>query len=194
MPRTSHPQPDPLPGRAGLHTPRELLPLDTTSDFGPPPALPSPPRTFPDASWVLSTHLVPCALPRTVPDVPPIALPAWSEGKERRKEAAREVVDRMVVTRMKQWGGELLGEGSRKPLWVCLNRYRRTDLSESETEGVTLFFVHANGFPKEVRRGPSPGLALAHPSNVLAPNPDLGACPARTHQTARSHKVIIPDR
>ena len=72
------------------------------------------------------------------------------------------MVDRMVVTRMKQWGGELLGEGSRKPLWVCLNRYRRrVSSSEGEMGGVTLFFVHANGFPKEVRRGSSPSLALA---------------------------------
>ena len=63
-------------------------------------------------------------------------------------------METMVTTRRKQWSGELQGMGSRKPLWVCLNRYRRRNaLPESEVKGVTLFVVHANGFPKEVRQG-----------------------------------------
>jgi hypothetical protein len=39
-------------------------------------------------------------------------------------------------------------EGNTQPLWCVLNRYVRTNATGG---GVTLFFAHANGFPKEVR-------------------------------------------
>lgn len=153
MPRPSYPQPKSSLGRIGLHTPQELLSIDTTGDYGSQPSLPCPPRTFPDASWVLSSHLVPAALPRTVPDIPQVVLPAWPADKARRREMAQKIEEQLVATREKQWSGELQGLRSRKPLWACLNRYRRRDGSPgNEQKGVTLFLVHANGFSKEVRR------------------------------------------
>ena len=35
-------------------------------------------------------------------------------------------------------------------LWNCVNRYVKKDLDSSKKTGLTLFFAHANGFPKEV--------------------------------------------
>ena len=64
----------------------------------------------------------------------------------------QKTAEDMVSVRYKQWNGEMKEPASRKPLWVCLNRYRRRDLSrEDEVQGVTLLFAHANGFPREVR-------------------------------------------
>ena len=101
---------------------------------------------------MLSTHLIPGALPRTTPDIPPVTLPAWTADKEKWKAAVQKTAEDMVSVRYKQWSGEMKEPGSRKPLWVCLNRYKRRDLSrEDEARGTTLLFAHANGFPKEVR-------------------------------------------
>ncbi|TFY55640.1 hypothetical protein EVJ58_g8118 [Rhodofomes roseus] len=151
MTRPSFPRPATLPGRQSAHTPRQLVPIDDTADWGPPPTLPSRTRIFPDASWVLSTHFVPAALPRTTPDIPPVTLPTWTPDKEKWKAAVRKTADEIVGVRYKQWNGELKEPGSRKPLWVNLNRYRRRALSPGdESKGVTLLFAHANGFPKEI--------------------------------------------
>ena len=57
----------------------------------------------------------------------------------------------LMSIRHRQSGGLLNQPGSTKPLWVCLNRYVKKGLREGEGgKGVTLLFVHANGFPKEV--------------------------------------------
>jgi hypothetical protein len=44
-----------------------------------------------------------------------------------------------------------VNDGHPTLLWNCLNRYVRQGLDESSSTGVTLFFAHATGFPKEVR-------------------------------------------
>jgi hypothetical protein len=46
--------------------------------------------------------------------------------------------------------GAMVTDGHPKVLWNCINRYVRNDLSPSNRTGLTLFFAHANGFPKEV--------------------------------------------
>lgn len=43
-------------------------------------------------------------------------------------------------------------DGYPRILWNCVNRYVKNGLNEKQGgTGVTLFFAHANGFPKEVR-------------------------------------------
>ncbi|KZT67781.1 alpha/beta-hydrolase [Daedalea quercina L-15889] len=151
MARPSHPRPAILQGRLCPHTPRQLVPIDNTADWGTQPTLPSRPRTFADASWVLSTHLIPGSLPRTTPSIPPVTPPTWSPDKGKWRAAVQKTADEMVALRYRQWNGELKERGSRKPLWVCINRYRRRDLPrDEETKGLTLLFAHANGFPKEI--------------------------------------------
>ncbi|OBZ76148.1 Peroxisomal membrane protein LPX1 [Grifola frondosa] len=129
--------------------PRTLIPLETPPQPTILPALPSSPRTsLLDVSFVLTTHLVPAAFPRTTPDVPLPPLPTWSADKNQFKESVARTMQGVLTMKENQWKGELAGEGSRKPLWICLNRYvKRGALS---LNGVTLLFTHANGFPKEI--------------------------------------------
>ena len=91
---------------------------------------------------------------RTTPDVPAPVL-AFSADKEKFKASVEDAVKNIIGTREKQWGGELAGEPSRTQLWCCVNRYvkRVTKASSAGLEKgkpLTLFFAHANGFPKEV--------------------------------------------
>lgn len=43
------------------------------------------------------------------------------------------------------------GETDERLLWNCVNRYVKKDIKDKvRTKGITLFLVHATGFPKEV--------------------------------------------
>jgi hypothetical protein len=43
------------------------------------------------------------------------------------------------------------GETDERLLWNCVNRYVKKDSEDKvRTKGITLFLVHATGFPKEV--------------------------------------------
>lgn len=108
------------------------------------PELPSPPRqpAF-DAPYSLTTHLFPAAYLRTsrlvpVPPPPPDTL-TKAERQEFLSGTRQDLADlRVTVT----------PQGVPQVLWNCANRYIRKG---STGKGVTLFFAHANGFPKEVR-------------------------------------------
>ena len=149
----------PPPEFAALPTcnPRPLLPLQ------PPPSqrinspiLPSVPRTsLLDTHFVLTTHIVPAAFPRTTPVVPLPDLPQWSPDKNVFKASVQRTTDALLDTKEKQWRGELDGlPRDKRPWWNCVNRYVRKGLREAKGKsgGVTLFCTHANGFTKEVRR------------------------------------------
>ncbi|KAI0928000.1 hypothetical protein AcW1_005386 [Taiwanofungus camphoratus] len=148
----SHPRPSVPPPRQCPRQLRQLVPQGPPPTIQAAPPLPSPSRrSLLDASFVLTTHFVPAALPRTVPDVPLPALPAWSADRQQWKASVTGTADAMVSMRYKQWNGELKQEGGRKPLWACVNRYVRKDLREGKDgQGLTLFLAHANGFPKEI--------------------------------------------
>ncbi|KAF8632402.1 hypothetical protein AX17_004843 [Amanita inopinata Kibby_2008] len=124
------------------------------------PPLPSPPR-HPSlhSSFKLSTHLVPAAYLRTTRYVPPPKLPPVGVTKAERMERLRGVVEELKSVR-----GSTVTEGYERVLWNCVNRYYRVDPEGREGEGkgkgrglggegqggLTLFFAHANGFPKEI--------------------------------------------
>ncbi|KZT11604.1 alpha/beta-hydrolase [Laetiporus sulphureus 93-53] len=151
MSNPSHPHPMKEVGRLCPTPLRELIPLESPESVVSKPPLPSPPRTFLDASYILTTHLVPAASPRSTPDVPLPALPTWTPDKEQWKASVMRTAEEIASTRYKQWDGELASPGSTKPLWVCANRYVRKDvLGAEESRGLTLFAAHANGFPKEI--------------------------------------------
>ncbi|KAI8989137.1 Alpha/Beta hydrolase protein [Trametes punicea] len=131
--------------------PKDLVPLDTPI-VGPIPTLPCPSRKSLLDSWfTVTTHIIPAASPRTTPNIPLPPLPRWSANKEEFRVAVAETVKNVLTTKEKQWRGEMdhlpLG---RKPMWNCVNRYVRTNLKNAAQRGVTLFFAHANGFPKEI--------------------------------------------
>lgn len=151
MAARSHPRLASSPQRRRCpHPPRSLSPLDPTPVLQSFPSLPSKQRSFLDDSFTLTTHLVPAAFPRSTPDVPLPTLPTWSADKQQWKASVLATADEIASMRYKQWNGDLHLPPSRKPLWVCVNRYARKDPQSGSDKGITLFFAHANGLHKEV--------------------------------------------
>ncbi|EMD37002.1 hypothetical protein CERSUDRAFT_155418 [Gelatoporia subvermispora B] len=150
---SSYPQPPNASPEASRCRPRPLVPLKPLPPLPESlPTLPSPPRkSLLDASYALTTHLVPAAFPRSTPEVPLPPLPQWTPDKDRWRAAVRQTAATLLEARQRHWKGET-EEGSRKLLWVCLNRYVRRALGTPRRarKGVTLFVAHANGFPKEI--------------------------------------------
>ncbi|KZP03357.1 hypothetical protein FIBSPDRAFT_923550 [Athelia psychrophila] len=137
---------DPPPTQPSFRSvnPRILFPISphpkNSTSQSQPPALPSPPRppTFND-QYALSTHIVPAAYPRVAADAPlPQSMPAGL-GKEERKRFLAEQTDTLV--RAHEGFAELGTSCGTGVLWICWGRRR---------EGLTLFFAHGNGFPKEI--------------------------------------------
>ncbi len=140
---------------------RPLLPVHPPPNLPDPlPVLPSPQRVpYIHSAFALSTHLIPAAHIRTtrhVPCPPPSAMPvpdtSAGEIKLTKDERARR------TTKVRAWlleakaTGASHNVGHERVLWNCVNRYYRVDSGRGKTggKGLTLFFAHANGFPKEV--------------------------------------------
>jgi hypothetical protein len=146
MPNSLH-RPALRQGPVGV-SPRPLLPVYEPVQRLSLPDLPSPRRqpVF-GQSFTLTTHLVPAAHPRTYPDYPLPDLGCASSTKAEKKELAirnsRTLLD---------YEDSQQCIGSRRPLWVCLNRYvRKEGRGLGPNPRLTLLLAHANGFPKEVR-------------------------------------------
>jgi hypothetical protein len=116
------------------------------------PQLPSPSRQpLFSSPYILTTHVFPAAYPRITPDFPlPPTLPVTANKLERKDLATENA--KMLLKRADQHADAEIGPGSRKVLWNCVNRYVRENLDrQNQPGGLTLFFAHANGFPKEVQ-------------------------------------------
>jgi hypothetical protein len=73
-------------------------------------------------------------------------LPAAGAKKEARRQVLTDIASQLL-----DWGNDITeSDGYPLVLWNCVNRYVKKDLDLSNKTGVTLFFAHANGFPKEV--------------------------------------------
>ena len=130
--------------------PRPFIPLQRHQEPLALPSLPSPPRqpVFSNL-YTLSTHIIPGAYPRVVSDVSlPEPAPDVGITQEERKRISAQKTVEILHAKQKQSAAEPVA-GSEKLLWNCVNRYVKRDLREQK--GLTLFFAHANGFPKEVR-------------------------------------------
>jgi hypothetical protein len=68
--------------------------------------------------------------------------------RQERKRISEQKIVEMLAAKRRQSASKP-GEGSRQLLWNCVNRYVKNGMNEQG--GLTLFFAHANGFPKEVR-------------------------------------------
>lgn len=126
-------------------TPRPFLPIQPYPVISHSPPLPTPPRKAIHAAYALTTHLIPAAFPRSVPDIPLPEIPSHSTPDRQAQvgSLARELIGQRACFAQ----GKLYGDHSQKPLWNCVNRYVRADNLGS---GLTLFLAHANGFPKEI--------------------------------------------
>ncbi|GLB39842.1 putative alpha/beta hydrolase family protein [Lyophyllum shimeji] len=127
-------------------TPRQLLPVFPPPEPLPAPPLPSPPRKpMFNAPYTLSTHIFPAAHLRTTNFVSVTPPPPSNATKEERRARAEQTIQRLKDVR-----GSIEPRGSRQVLWNCANRYMKQGLDGTRAECVTLFFAHANGFPKEI--------------------------------------------
>ena len=147
MEQNSYPQPPPFTWKK-QHV-RNTLPIypPTRETFESIPALPSPPRkpAF-DAPFTLTTHIFPAAYLRTTRLIPLPKLPAAGATKEERSQVLAESALQLL-----DWNNDITkSDGYPLVLWNCVNRYVKKDLDLSNKTGLTLFFAHANGFPKEV--------------------------------------------
>ena len=148
MEQNSFPQPPPFTWNK-YHV-RDTLPIypPTPGNFDSTPLLPSPSRkpAF-DAPFTLTTHLFPATYLRTTRLVPLPKLPVVGTIKEERRRVLAETATQLLV-----WSNDTsaVTDGYPLVLWNCVNRYVKKDLDLSNKTGVTLFFAHANGFPKEV--------------------------------------------
>lgn len=137
---------------ASVH-PRPLRPVVPSTYSGPLPAPPCPPRPSPLESYALSTHIVAGVLPRSTADVPLPPSPPLHEDKVARQRRTAQTAGDLLSVREKHEQGEHTAPASTLQLWNCIDRYVRTDYEDaSATTGLTLFFAHANGMHKEVRR------------------------------------------
>lgn len=142
--------------------PEPLVPLER-------PSLPTKQRTVSFSTpYDLSTHIIPACYLRTGRFVPIPPAPAGNLSKEERARVQAQYRHELRVER-----GPMITDGHPKVLWNCVNRYVRKGISRSNGSGLTLFFAHANGFPKEVRLF-NPGLRL-----MLTFASDLGAYSGR---------------
>ncbi|KAG1819245.1 uncharacterized protein BJ212DRAFT_80849 [Suillus subaureus] len=127
--------------------PKPFLPFRTRYDSEA-PSLPSPRNEPFNDNYVVSTHLVPAGCPRLTPDIPLPVVPKFTTNAAERKRAVQQLSTELMMRQERFIRGELGGERSEKPLWNCVNRYVKR--AQDGRKGLTLFFTHANGFPKEI--------------------------------------------
>ncbi|TXT06152.1 hypothetical protein VHUM_03625 [Vanrija humicola] len=152
-------------------------------------ALPPPPE-----GYERSLHALPAAYPRALVESSgtltrgsaPFGEPPANESKEERKARIKRARDNAVQVRAdaRAWdvdeNGEVEPEAlSTPPQWIAAERWRRT-ASTDDAEGVTLVFVHANGFQKEhfhpmakalLERGADPTTAFGTTAPLANPVP-----------------------
>ncbi|KAI0346372.1 alpha/beta-hydrolase [Trametopsis cervina] len=155
----------PITGFAPVITvPVQSLPLLPTTkppvpqDFPSLPSQPRVPETAISSRYELTTHLVPAAYTRVTPFIPIPEQPAWSNDRETWKANVEKTAQEVMGPKIEQYEGKLPGgaegKGNTHVLWNCVNRYTRKGLPPqrggSTGKPLTLFFSHANGFPKEI--------------------------------------------
>ncbi|KAF9244891.1 Alpha/Beta hydrolase protein [Melanogaster broomeanus] len=133
-----------------------MIPYTPSPEWKSTPPLPSPPRprvfhTTLAGTYLRSTHIIPAAFPRLVPDIPLPQIPQFTPGTSaaERREELEEFTREVVEKQDKLSQGTLGGGHSMKVLWNCVNRYVRTRVA-GNAAGITLFLAHANGFSKEI--------------------------------------------
>ncbi|KAG1867590.1 Alpha/beta hydrolase family-domain-containing protein [Suillus tomentosus] len=114
------------------------------------PPLPFKPRSD-DLLGVydISTHIIPAANPRVTPNIPVPGPPPRSSKRPERdiKKLGLELMEQQA----QQGEDGYSGVTDERLLWNCVSRYVKKDGEDKvRTRGITLFLVHATGFPKEI--------------------------------------------
>ncbi|KAG1867458.1 Alpha/Beta hydrolase protein [Suillus tomentosus] len=129
--------------------PRPWVPLKHHEGRVEIPSLPSKPRTDTLLGmYKISTHIIPAANPRVSPNTPVPEPPPRSSKRTGRdiKKLGLEFMEQQA----RQGEDGYSGVVDERLLWNCVNRYVKKDRdAKVRTKGITLFLVHAAGFPKE---------------------------------------------
>ncbi|KAG0704980.1 hypothetical protein DFH29DRAFT_997255 [Suillus ampliporus] len=115
------------------------------------PILPSKPRTgnLLDIHYDISTHIILAASPRVTPNTPVPKSPPRS--LKRAEGDIRKLGLELMEKQVEQGEDGYFSVTNEKLLWNCVNRYARKDQGgNARTKRITLFLVHAAGFPKEI--------------------------------------------
>ncbi|KAG1872912.1 Alpha/Beta hydrolase protein [Suillus subalutaceus] len=129
--------------------PRPWVPFKPHEGHVKVPPLPFKPRSDDLlGTYNISTHIIPAANPRVTPNIPVPEPPRSSKRTERDiKNVGLELMEQQV--RLGEDGYS--GVTDERLLWNCVNRYVKKDQEvKVRTKGITLFLVHATGFPKEI--------------------------------------------
>ncbi|KAG1859224.1 Alpha/beta hydrolase family-domain-containing protein [Suillus subluteus] len=130
--------------------PRPWVPFKPHEGHVEVPPLPFKPRSDDLlGTYNISTHIIPAANPRVTPNIPvPEPPPRSSKRTERDiKNLGLELMEQQA--RLSEEGYS--GVTDERLLWNCVNRYVKKDKeAKVRTKGITLFLVHATGFPKEI--------------------------------------------
>ncbi|KAG2754389.1 alpha/beta-hydrolase [Suillus brevipes Sb2] len=97
----------------------------------------------------ISTHVIPAANPRVTPKIPVPEPPPRSSKRTASdiKNSGLELMEQQALHGEDGYAGET----DERLLWNCVNRYVKKDSEDKvRTKGITLFLVHATGFPKEI--------------------------------------------
>ncbi|KAG1878750.1 Alpha/Beta hydrolase protein [Suillus tomentosus] len=129
------------------------------------PPLPSPRNELFNDNYVVSTHILPASCPRLAPNIPLPVVPKFSPNAAERQGDIQQLFADITERQVRFVKGELGGERVEKPLWNCVNRYVRR--VKDERKGLTLFFAHANGFPKEIWETTLRYLLSSHTASLI---------------------------
>ncbi|KAG2076277.1 alpha/beta-hydrolase [Suillus decipiens] len=100
-------------------------------------------------TYNISTHIIPAANPRVTPNIPVFEPPPLSS---KRTESDIKKLGLEFLEQQARHGEDRYSRVTdERLLWNCVNRYVKKDREVNVgTKGITLFLVHAVGFPKEI--------------------------------------------
>ncbi|KAG2135958.1 Alpha/Beta hydrolase protein [Suillus clintonianus] len=97
----------------------------------------------------ISTHIIPAAYPRVTPDIPVPQPPPRSSKRD--EGSIKKLGLELMEQQLRQSEDGYSAVTDERPLWNCVNRYVKKDKeTNAKSKGITLFLVHATGFPKEI--------------------------------------------
>ncbi|KAF7422907.1 hypothetical protein PC9H_011071 [Pleurotus ostreatus] len=151
---TSYPAPHASIIARPIFPTRPLLPVNpppmalTSANL---PDLPSPERDSTNEPFIVTSHIIPAAWPRSTPFVQIPFTGDYCGAKEGKKQAAEEMqtyLDKVRAETTASRTEEHRFQGREALLWISANRYIKKGAYRTGS-GLTLLFVHGNGFNKE---------------------------------------------
>lgn len=100
------------------------------------------------STYNISTHVIPAANPRVTPNIPVPEPPPHSS--KRTESDIKKLGLEFMEWQAREGEDGYSRVADERLLWNCVNRYVKKDQTKVGTKGITLFLVHAVGYPKEI--------------------------------------------